>query len=154
MKPPPTEVLAFLARMMPDYAREAGSPYLRKQLSTATGLLSMMAQDLDRLVPRLLEEATAIRSLFAASVAMVEDRALAEEIGSEAALASSDFHLSALFADNDRLRELLVRLHAHVETLTGDGPREIDNAIWRELAKQGERRRTTYLKTGTQGFSA
>jgi len=154
MKPPPTEVLAFLARMMPDYAREAGSPYLKKQLSTATGLLSMMAQDLDRLVPRLLEEATAIRSLFAASLAMVEDRALAEEIGSEAALASSDFHLSALFAENDRLRELLVRLHAHVETLVGDGPREIDNAIWRELAKQGERRRTTYLKTGTQGFSA
>ena len=146
MRPQPTDVLAFLAKSLPEHAREAQSPYLRKQLAISATLLSMVAQDMDRLVPRLVEEAAAIRAIFEQAQGLITDHHLAHEIGGEASLKSDDLHLTALFAENDRLRELLIRLHAHVETLDGPEARALDETIWRELARQNERRRTSYLK--------
>lgn len=147
MKPRPTEVLAFLAKTLPEMAREAGSSYARKQLALAGTLLNMIAQDSDRLGPRLIDEAKAIRAIFDNAKGVVVDRQLADEISAEALLSSTDLHLTALFVENDRLRELLTRLHASVETMDTPEAHALDEAIWAELALQNERRRTSYLKT-------
>lgn len=142
MRPRPTDVLAFLAQSLPGLAREAQSPYARKQLAISGILLAMIAQDMDRLVPRLIEEAAAIRQLFAQAAKLVEDSDLAKEASGQC----DNLHLTALFDENDRLRERLIRLHAQVELLDGPDARALDEAIWRELAQQNERRRTSYLK--------
>ncbi len=146
MRPRPTDVLAFLAETLPGHAREVQSPYLRKQLAIAATLLDMIAQDIERLVPRLIEEAKAIRGIFAQATPLVDAQDLAAAIAMEADRQCEDLHLSALFAENDRLRGLLIRVHEHVETLPGDNARALDEAIWHELAQQNERRRTSFLK--------
>jgi hypothetical protein len=44
---------------------------------------------------------------------------------------------------NYSLRSLLIELHEHVERLAGDEARSLEEAIWRELARSTERRRTS-----------
>lgn len=146
MRPSSLKVITFLARDMPEYAQDVDSPFLKKQLSTTATLLSMLAQDLDRAVPRRIAEAKAIRAIFREAQNVVRDPGLADKIGREAEQETDDLHLSALDAENDRLRELLTQLHAHVETLEDASAELVSEAIWKELALQTERRRTSFLK--------
>ena len=106
----------------------------------------MIAHDIDRLVPRLIEEAKAIRGIFAQAAPLVETGELAAAIALEADRQCENLHLSALFDENNHLRELLIHLHEYVEALPGQGARALDETIWHELAQQNERRRTSFLK--------
>jgi hypothetical protein len=146
VRPTLNEVLAFLAEEFPAYAAQVDSPFLKKQLSATAMTLSIIAQDIDRAVPRRLEEAAALRGIFGRAIGVVGDRELAAVLAEEAGRSSHDLRLSALDAEIDRLRGLLVQLQAHVETLTDAAAREIDEAIWRELRDGTERRRTSFLK--------
>ena len=146
MRPTLTEVLAFLAAEMPSYASQVTSPFLKKQLSATAMTLSMISQDIDRAVPRRLEEAEALRSLFRDALEVVADRELAAKLAIEAGRSSQDLRLSALDAEIDRLRDLLTRLHARVETLDSAAAAKINDAIWVELRLGTERRRTSFLK--------
>jgi hypothetical protein len=121
MNPTVPAVLAELAAIsirnaapgVPD-AERAG------ELGLAAGLLGMAAEMWDRQAAILVEENRAIRTLLG-------------EIGEDA-----DLRLSALQAENDRLRAVLIKAHAQAETV-GDSVREA--AIWAELHASTERRR-------------
>jgi hypothetical protein len=135
-----------LAAEFPVYAAQVDSPFLKKQLSATAMTLSMIAQDIDRAVPRRLEETAALRGIFGRAINVVADRDLAAILAEEAGRSSHDLRISALDAEIDRLRGLLVQLQAHVETLASQEAGAIDEAIWRELKDGTERRRTSFLK--------
>lgn len=121
MNPSVPAVLAELAALsirnaapgVPD-AERAG------ELGLAAGLLGMAAEMWDRQAAILVEENRALRALLA-------------ETGEDA-----DLRVSALAAENDRLRAALITAHAEAEA-AADAAREA--AIWAELIASTERRR-------------
>jgi hypothetical protein len=48
--------------------------------------------------------------------------------------------ISDLNRSNDRLRRLLIELHAHLEEIDTETARRIETAIWEELRVSTERR--------------
>jgi hypothetical protein len=121
MNPKVAPVLAELAGLLMKNAMP-GVPEAERtsDLSLSAMLLIVAAETWDRQAHILVEENRAIRALLG-------------ETGADA-----DLRISALQADNDRLRTRLIEAHAAAEAV-GDGARE--EAIWAELVAQTERRR-------------
>jgi hypothetical protein len=121
MNPPVPAVLAELANLslrcaMPDVpAAERAS-----NLGLSAMLLNLAAEVWDRQAADLVAENRAIRTVI-------------EQPGEDA-----DLRLSALKAENDRLRAALVEAHAAAERV-GDQARQ--DAIWAELLASTERRK-------------
>ena len=144
MKPRLTDVVAFMARDLPTYLPQVEPAFLRGRFSVIIGTLNVLAADLDNAVPRRLEENRAFRALFHDAAAVVADPALAARLAEEGAKTSDDLRLSALDADNDRLRALLIDLHVHVEARDDATARALNAAIWAELKRSTDRRKTPY----------
>jgi hypothetical protein len=145
MKPHVTEVLAFMAKNIPTYLPEIEPAFLRGRLSSVVGVVAMLAEDIDRGVPRRIEENQAFRALFREGAAIVTDKALAQRLADEGARPSdADLRLSALDSDNDRLRGLLIELHAHVEARDDKPAHDLNEAIWEELKRSTERRKRAF----------
>jgi hypothetical protein len=104
-------------------------------------MLNAVREEMDRAAARRVEENAALRALFTAAAPAVTDAALRAQLAEAAAGRDASLLVPALEATNRALRELLIALHAHVETLRGDAARGVEAAIWRELAASTERRK-------------
>lgn len=119
MKPEVPAVLAETAALLVRYAAPDAPPAERAgALGLSAALLGFAAQAWDGAAHNLVQENRAIRSLLG-------------EAGSD-----EDLRLSALSAENDRLRAALIALHVEVE---GKDPAK-EAAIWAELVASTERR--------------
>jgi len=119
MKPDVAAVLAETAALLVRNAAPDVPPAERAgALGLSAALLGFAAQAWDGAAHNLVQENRAIRALVG-------------EAGSD-----EDLHLSALSAENDRLRAALIALHIAVE---GKDP-EKEAAIWAELVASTERR--------------
>jgi divalent metal cation (Fe/Co/Zn/Cd) transporter len=129
-----TTLLAEIAPLIPvDYAQ--------KNTQLAAMLLSAGVEEWDRAVERRVDENRSMRALFLDALPVVADAALRRRLESAGVEAESPLRVSALNAENDRLRSLLIDLHAHVEDLDSPASRRIEDAIWDELRRSTERRR-------------
>ncbi len=121
---------------------ELESPFTRSALGTGARVLDMVAQEFDRAAARLVAENAAMRDIFAAAESVVTEprlrERLAREVGSQRPV---DLHVSALQTENDRLRALLIDLHAHAESINSVEARALIDLIWEELRRSVERRR-------------
>lgn len=121
MNPPVPAVLAELAGLMLRNAAPDVAPAERaSELGLSAALMGVAAEIWDRQAHILVEENRALRNLLG-------------EVGGD-----PDLHLSALQAENDRLRAALISVHAAAET-AGDTERQ--DAIWAELVASTERRK-------------
>ena len=119
MKPEVPQVLAEMAQLLVRNADPAVHPADRASaLGLTAALLGFAAQSWDGMAHNLVQENKAIRALLG-------------ETG-----ADEDLRLSALSAENARLRQALIALHAEVEGK--DAAKEA--AIWAELVASTERR--------------
>jgi hypothetical protein len=145
MKPDPAKVLEVSLQTLVGEIAPAVSPKYRQ---STVGMLAMLLQgtreELERAVARRVEENAAMRALFARGAALATDAALAAQLALAARGADPSLLVSALDAENRRLRALLVSLHAHVETLGGPDARALEADLWRELAASTERRRLSF----------
>jgi hypothetical protein len=140
MVPSVAQVLNGIARtMLMDLLPQTTHAYGGQTLQLGAALAMMCAQECDRAAARLVEENQALAALFADAAAFVGDAALRGELQGAGAGAAS-LLVSALHERNRALRALLVRLHAHVETLDGAAARAIEERIWAELAESVRRR--------------
>ncbi|MFM1959059.1 MAG: hypothetical protein RL588_576 [Pseudomonadota bacterium] len=136
MKPDIPAVLAEIAGLaarnaVPDVdpAERAGA------LGLSAALLGMAAEAWDGAAQRLVEENRAVRALLADA---------GGRAGRNAWLASGsddDLRISALSADNARLRAALIELHEVVEGDEAPEARALEARIWEELRLSTERRR-------------
>ena len=134
-------VLNGLARtMLMDLLPQTSHAYTGQTLQLGAALSMMCAQEFDHAAARLAEENAALTALFADAGAVVADDALRTDLQSAIAEASGSLLVSVLYERNRTLRALLVRLHAHVETLDGDPARALDARIWNELVESTRRR--------------
>lgn len=121
MTPAVPAVLAELAALLIRNAAPDRPPAERtSDLGLSAALLGLLAEVWDRQAHILVEENAAIRRLLG-------------EAGQD-----RDFHLTALKAENDRLRGCLVDAQTAAEA-AGDDARQA--AIWTELVASTERRR-------------
>jgi hypothetical protein len=121
MTPDVPSVLAELAQVALRFADPAAPPAERTaNLGLAAALLHVAAEVWDGAAARLVEENRALRALL------------------ELEGVDEDLRISALTAENDRLRALLIAAHEAAEQ-AGDAARQ--EAIWAELRASTERRK-------------
>jgi hypothetical protein len=121
MNPKVPPVLFELAGLlMKNAAPDIPPPERASDLSLSAMLLMVAAETWDRQAAVLVEENRALRALLG-------------ETGEDA-----DLRISALSAENERLRAALIVAHAAAEA-AGDAAREA--AIWAELVASTERRK-------------
>ena len=104
-----------------------------------SGLLIAVREEFDRAAARRVEENAVLRELFARGAGLATDATLASRLREAVASRDESLLVPALDASNRSLRALLIALHAHVETLATPPARELEAAIWRELAASTER---------------
>jgi hypothetical protein len=142
MTPDVGQVLTHLAgTLLMEVAPLIPVDYAQKNTQLAAMLLTACVEEWDRAVERRVEENRALRSLFRAALAEVADPELRRRLEEAVAEAELPLRVSAQSRENDRLRSLLIELHAHVEELDSPGARRLEDAIWQELRRSTERRR-------------
>jgi hypothetical protein len=143
MTPQITAVLFdFASRLGQSVAPELNNPYRVGEVSLMAAVLMMAAEDFDRAADRLAEENAAVRGLLRQGSTLAP-ASLAARLGDLAATADADLKVSTLQAANDAVRGALIELHAWVEGQNGPAAEALNAAIWRELSRSTERRRSS-----------
>jgi hypothetical protein len=141
MIPSVAAVLNGIARtLLMDLLPHTTHAYGAQTLQLDAALAMMCAQEFDRAAARLAEENAALLALFADAAPVVADPSLRDALRAAATATAPSLLVSALHERNRALRELLIRLHAHVETLDGDAAAGLDARIWAELVESTRRR--------------
>jgi len=151
MRPPGDHILRTAATTLAnEYIPGMDAEHKKSGLAYLTFLLMNVSEEFDRAAHRRVEENRALRKLFSGSLPAVEDPDLKSRLKKAAETTEDDYRISALDELNCELQDLLIDLHAHVETLEGEEARDIENAIWQELEEWTKRREfsTTDLVIG------
>jgi hypothetical protein len=107
----------------------------------------MIGQEFDRAAARLVEENAAILAILARAQSSMDDAGLQDRISRELGeIPGQDLHVSALQAENDRLRALLIDVHAAVEGTDGAEAEALDRLIWDELRESTRRRHLAMMR--------
>jgi hypothetical protein len=122
-------------------APELPSGYSQGSVGLIAVLLGAVREEFERAAARRVEENAALRGLFARAVRVADDPDLRARLQEAAASRDPGLRVSELDQENDRLRALLIDLHACVEEQEGAAARRIEQAIWEELAASTERRK-------------
>lgn len=141
MTPSVPHVLNGIARtMLMDLLPQTAHAYGAQTLQLGAALTMMCAQEFDRAAARLAEENAALLQLFGDAAGVVGDADLRSELQAAVNQTPPSLLVSALQERNRTLRALLIRLHAHVETLSGEPARAVEGRIWAELVESTNRR--------------
>jgi hypothetical protein len=142
VKPDPQRVLELTAAQLGGEILLAVQPrYRQAGVGMLAGLLGAIREEFDRAAARRVEENAVLRALFARGAEICTDAALAAQLRAAAVTRDDSLLVPALDAANRQLRALLIALHAHAEMLATPEARELDAAIWRELAASTARRK-------------
>lgn len=135
MKPDVPAVLMELAGLVAANAMPEVHPADRAgALGLSAALLALASQAWDGAAQNLVTENRAIRVLLARGAGLVPDAAALAN-GSD-----DDLRISALDAENARLRAALIALQIAVEGRADAEAAALDDAIWAELIASTERR--------------
>jgi hypothetical protein len=145
MTPDVDRVLTHLAgTLLMEVAPLIPVDYAQKNTQLAAMLLTASVEEWDRAVERRVEENRALRTLFRKALPVVADPELRPRLEEAAAEAEVPLRVSAQGRENDRLRALLIELHAHVEELDSAAARRLEEGIWDELRRSTERRKLSF----------
>lgn len=142
MRPDPPKVLSGVAMtLLTQVMPEIQSPFGVQTVSLAGGLAMMVAEEFDRAASRLVEENAAVLEILQRARGVIHEGGIEEKLETAMGeLPGSDLRVSALQAENDRLRGLLIEVHVAAEAAPGAEAALLNELIWDEL-KQSTRRR-------------
>lgn len=129
MKPTVPHVAGELARRLRTEILPELTGFRANVAAMGAELIDMIGQQWDSAAATLFAENRALRDLLARGGTLLADAALTAAAGG----ADEDLRISALTAENDRLRAALIPLHARIEDTEGDPARALDDAIWAVL---------------------
>lgn len=129
MKPTVPHVAGELARRLRTEILPELTGFRANVAAMGAELIDMIGQQWDSAAATLFAENRALRDLLARGGTLLADAALTAAAGG----ADEDLRISALTAENDRLRAALILLHARIEDTEGDPARALDDAIWAVL---------------------
>ncbi|OAI41292.1 hypothetical protein AYO38_04055 [bacterium SCGC AG-212-C10] len=141
MRPDPPRILqgigiSVLTAVTPEVQTAFG-----QSLSGMAGMLNLMiAQEFDRMADRLLTENAAIVGLLEDASPLVDPPLQTRIAACPAELQPANYLVSTLQSANDRLRAVLIDVHAAVVALPGDDAAKMNERIWDELRESTRRR--------------
>lgn len=145
MKPEVDFVLrSMMVSLLTEVAPAVGDGYVRSDVEVIAGLMAAAAEEYDRAAHVRVEENEAMRRIFRSAAPSVLDAGLRSRLEAAAAEPDTSLHVSDLNAANDRLRALLIELHALVETRDEDWARRANRAIWDGLRESVNRRAISF----------
>jgi hypothetical protein len=142
MRPDAGRVLNGVAvALMTRVAPEIRTPFGQQLAGLSAVLLRVVATEFDRIADRLSVENAAVAAILSDAAAVLPDASLNVR-AREAANAATppDLRVSTLQAINDRLRAILVEVHAAIEETPGEEARAMEERIWEELRESTRRR--------------
>jgi hypothetical protein len=141
MKPDVDLMLQLIAAsLMTEIAPKISDDYTQRNSMLTAMLLQNAAEEWDRAAARRVEENGALRRLFAEVAPEIGDPGLRARLEAASGEEEESLRISDLNRSNDRLRTLLIELHAHLEEIDSDTARRIEATIWQELRVSTERR--------------
>lgn len=146
MKPEVDFVLrVMMAKLATEVAPAVADSYLRSNVEVMAGIVAAAAEEYDRAADVRAEENRAMRRIFLQASSSVSDSDLRARLAAAAAERDPSLRVSDLNAANDRLRALLIELHALVETRGEEWARRTNQAIWEELRASASRRAISFF---------
>ena len=142
MRPDAGRVLNGVAvALMTRVAPEIRTPFGQQLAGLSAVLLRVVATEFDRIADRLSVENAAVAAILSDAAAVLPDASLAVRTRDAANAATPpDLRVSTLQAINDRLRAILVEVHAAIEETPGEEARAMEERIWEELRESARRR--------------
>jgi hypothetical protein len=122
------------------YLPKVTSDNERAELALMSFLMGAVSEEFDRAAHRRIEENLALRKLFSQSLPAVRDDSLKARLETAIKKEETDWRISSLDQSNGELVNLLIDLHAHIETLDDEKSREVEKFIWQELKDYAKRR--------------
>ncbi|HSD11145.1 MAG TPA: hypothetical protein VLF14_09185, partial [Candidatus Binatia bacterium] len=131
---------SVMEKLLIEVAPTVGDAYVRSNVEVMAVLMAAAAEEYDRAAHVRAEENEAMRRIFRDAASSVLDVGLRARLEVAAAERDASLRVSDLSAANDRLRALLIELHALVETREESWARRTNRAIWEELRGSTRRR--------------
>lgn len=145
MKPDVDQTLRTLAEaIFLDVGPHVHVDYPRRIAEGIAALLLAAGEEWDRAAAWRVEENRTLRRLFREAALAVADPALRDRLERTGRGRPRSLRIHDLDRENDRLRQLLIELHAYVEGRDDPRVRAIDEAIWRELRTSTQRRALSF----------
>jgi hypothetical protein len=123
------------------YLPKVKSDTEKAELALMSFLMGAVSEEFDRAAHRRIEENQALRALFSQSLSTVKDDGLKARL--KVAIKKkegTDCRVSSLDQANCEFVELLIELHAHIETIDDEKSRDVEKSIWQELKNYAKRR--------------
>ncbi len=121
------------AQMMTELAPLLPAEYAKGTAALTALVMTLAAQEYDRAAEIRAAENDEMRTLFKMLAPLVHGATLKAKLDDAAMSTDTSLKISHLNESNYALRKLLIALHAHIETLTGDAARDAETQIWRLL---------------------
>jgi hypothetical protein len=145
MKPEVDVVLrSMMTKLLLEVAPAVGDAYVRSNVEAMVALLAAAAEEFDRAAEVRVAENRSMREILRAATEHVPDGRLHARLAAAAEEPEPSLRIGDLNATNDRLRALLIELHALVEGRDEEWARRIDGAIWAELRASARRRAISF----------
>ena len=142
MKPDVDRVLQVLSEnLLFELAPRIEDGYAQSSAQLTGMLLTAAVEEWDRVAERRVAENASLRALFKKARSALEGTELARKLEEASKSKPKSMRISDLDVHNDRLRFLLIELHAAVEELEGAKARRVEDAIWEELLESTVRRK-------------
>jgi hypothetical protein len=142
MRPDGARVLFGMAsRMAETVLPEMQTPIGVQNAGIAISLALALGQEFDRLVDRLLVEASAVAAILKDAAPLLEDGELrARALAAAARTVPANYRVSTVQALNDSVRAALIDVHAAIEQIEGEEAAAMNDRIWAELQESTRRR--------------
>ena len=141
MRPQGDYILKTVAtNLATKYVPKVDSDSEKAELALMSFLMGVVSEEFERVAHRRMEENNSLRKLFSKSLSAVKGDGLRARLEATSKEEETDWRISSLDKSNCELVELLIELHAHIETLDDEPSRKLESAIWEELKNYAKRR--------------
>lgn len=149
MKPDVDVVMqGFLGTLFSDIAPHLTAEYAVGHVSLMAMMLFMTAHEHEVAAENGVADIRDMRALFADAVTLVEAGSLKDRLQAAAGAGELSLRLSALRAEADKLKALLIELHEHVENSKAPWARTLEARILVLLSASAQRHKLAMLSLG------
>jgi len=135
---------SLMTKLLLEVAPAVGDAYVRSNVEAMGMLLAAAAEEFDRAAEIRVAENRSMRAILLAAAEHVCAAELRRRLIAAAEEPEPSLRIGDLNAANDRLRALVIELHALVENREEEWARRIDGMIWGELEASARRRAISF----------
>lgn len=137
-------LLTFHGSLLTQVAPALGADYNAGSVGVMSMGLYLAAQQYERGADTLTIDNRETRAIFGDAAAVVQDAELTVQLRAAANSVDASFRITELENNNNKLNELLIKLHVNIEEQSGAKARELERRILAHLKASAERQRLEF----------